>query len=327
MEAPLNNQEKYEFFRKKIFAECKDFLGIKQNQNGSIQFIAASVLVAIILIHLTSLLFIYLPVIVLFIANLTHLLMTVFCIFSFYTWLNLVFGNKIDLNDRKIFILFLIGITSEFSIQLFLFDVSIIRKDLAITNSFVSNIHVIVIVSLVCSLISYYLNYSLTKENIVYIFLIISTRFVGSVYLEDIIPSSLCSYFIYLCALGGILFSFFIKNSLMINDNFSLCNIQISFTKKSQESSYNFNGRLSNGIVKNQFKRDDRFNSSKNDTDSSNLENNVSDTSFNENFLKSNRIRRKLSNSSLLARRRTSLPTSIGQIKSEKVRNLKIIVF
>ena len=326
MEAPLNRQDQNEFFLKKKFAACKRFVDIKLHQNGSIQFIAVSVLVAIILIHITSLAFLYLPVIVLYIANLTRLFMTVFCIFSFYTWLNLVLGHKIDLNDKKVFILFLIGIMSEFSIQLFLFDVSIIRDDLVISNSFVVNIHIIVVVSLVCTLISYYLNYSLTKENVIYILLIISTRFVGSVYLTDIIPSSICSYFIYLCALGGILFSFFIKNSLMINDNLNLCNIQISFTKKSQESCNNFNGRISNGILKHQFKRDDRLNFSKNDTDSSNLENNASDTSFNENLLKSNRIRRKLSNSSLLARRRTSLPTSIGQIKPEKVSKQKMLL-
>ncbi|RNA15771.1 cGMP-inhibited 3 -5 -cyclic phosphodiesterase A [Brachionus plicatilis] len=319
MEEPLNDQDKKEFFTKKILAECKDFLDHKFELNRSnIQFMAVSILVAASLIHTASLTFIYLPAIVLYITNLTRLFMTVFCIFSFYTWLNLIFGHKIDLNDKKIFILFLIGIISEFCIQVFMFHVSTSEADLAIASTFLSNIRIVVIVSLFCTLISYYLNYSLTKENVIYILLISSTRFFGSVYLSDTIPSSICSYFIYLCALGGILFSFFIKNSLMINDNLNLCNIQISFTKKCHDNWNSLNCRLSNGVLKHASKRDEKCILLKNDTDSSNLENNVSDASFNENLLKSNRTRRKLSNSSLLNKRRTSLPTSIGQFKSDK---------
>lgn len=305
---------------KNFFHECINFFGNKFNVNkNKIQFITVTILVAICFIHTTSLIFIYLPAIVLYIANLTRLLITIFCIFSFYTWLNLIFGHRIEINDKKVFILFLIGIISEFCIQLFLFHVSASQMDLVVRNSIVSNIQIIAIVSLVCTLASYFLNFSLTKENIIYIILISSTRFFGSVYLSDVIPSSICSYFIYLCALGGILFSFIVKNSLMINDNLNLCNIEISFIKKSQENWYGPNGRLSNGIAKQLSKRNDRSILLRNETDSSNLENNVSDASINENLLKSNRIRRKLSNASLLNKRRTSLPTSIGQTKSEKV--------
>lgn len=312
--------ENNEFLMKNFFHECINFFGNKFNVNkNKIQFITVTILVAICFIHTTSLIFIYLPAIVLYIANLTRLLITIFCIFSFYTWLNLIFGHRIKINDKKVFILFLIGIISEFCIQLFLFHVSASQMDLVVRNSIVSNIQIIAIVSLVCTLASYFLNFSLTKENIIYISLISSTRFFGSVYLSDVIPSSICSYFIYLCALGGILFSFIVKNSLMINDNLNLCNIEISFIKKSQENWYGLNGRLSNGIAKQLSKRNDRSILLRNETDSSNLENNVSDASINENLLKSNRIRRKLSNASLLNKRRTSLPTSIGQTKSEKV--------
>lgn len=229
---------------------------------------------------------------ILLLYNLIRLFMTIFCIFSFYTWSNLIYTHRLcgrlNLNDKKVYILFLSCLLSEFFIQFVTYNSS--RHNMVLTsNPIVENWKQVLVISSVCTLTSYYLNFRILKENVFLIVLFNLTRFYGSVQFSSVLPESISAYFTYICALAGILFAYYLNSTILtVSDNFgTLCNISIRISSKSLRNS--------------------KINSDNNN------HNNNTFYSKEECMLKPcAKYRQKLS------RRRTSLPTSIP-FKPEKV--------
>lgn len=100
------------------------------------------------------------------------------------------------------------------------------------------------------------------------------TRFFGHVYLEDTIPNETITYFSYLCAFSGCLFSHFIKKSLEElsyekTNSQTLCNNRSILIKNGFDSNLNSNDKKS--ITRNNMRRKTFYYNTNSSTAPSNL--------------------------------------------------------
>lgn len=301
---------------------------ISKNIKNSLQVSLIYLIFVLGLFQLINILLNY-TYLILIIYNLISLLMSIICIISIFTWLNLIYG--IHLNESKIYLIFLTCFISEFMIQFIKYNNFTSRN--LYTNNFVStssnnsltfqmefnsnsnsievmieNAQHVVIISILCVLIFLYTN--LNKRQYIYIILVIClTRFYGSIYLSKFIPNSTCSYFTYICALLGVLFSKYVEEYLAsLNNKLKATNS----TTNNNNNNTNIQLTNSNAILSNKKNSCNGFLNI--NTAYSNLNISKSSNTSTNNLSKT---RRKLtggssssgSNSTLVFKRRTSLPT------------------
>jgi hypothetical protein len=156
--------------------------------------------------------------------GLIHLFMTTFALIALYACFNLVFRNS-QLNDKRTLFLFITCFISEFFIQFTSYNLSINqttttttttnsdfveyqlrRVNAPTTQLLVESINHVIIIASVFTLASIYLNLKL-REKFLSILVVCLTRFYGTIYLSNVIPAAICSYYTYVCALIGILIS------------------------------------------------------------------------------------------------------------------------
>lgn len=177
-----------------------------------------SIKVVHVILNFSSFLFVF--------YNLIHLFMTTFALIALYACFNLVFGNS-QMNDKRTVFLFITCFISEFFIQFTAYNLSInqtstttkngefveyqLRRINTPTTQFlVESINHVIIIASIFTLASIYLNLKLS-EKFLTILLVCLTRFYGTVYLSNVIPAAICSYYTYLCAFIGILISNYIQ--------------------------------------------------------------------------------------------------------------------
>ena len=263
--------------------------------------------------------------------NLLSLLMTIFCIFSIFTWLHLYAGPYLNLNETHVYLIFLTCFISEFFIQFFTFNLkthlqttsatttssfpsstttttSSVNGDEASKFTFmVESFQQVVIISVTCSF-TFFCSNIRQSQYASLVLVICLTRFYGTVYLSFLLPLHVCPYLTYFCALSGILFSKYVEATF----NMSIIN---STTSSCSNSNNNNNTQKSTGINNKTDGKSQRANyfCSRCNANLSLLSKSVNMSTSNLN--KSNR--RKLtsssissnSNSTLVFKRRSSLPT------------------
>ena len=202
----------------------------------------AYALIILFLVQWTSLLLNYTFMLTIF-YNLLNLFMTIFCIFSFFTWLNLFAGQYLSLNETHVYLLFSTCFISEFFIQFFTFNFksilyeSISNRTLTRTEGsphptsaspsfelIVETFYQVIITSLTCLFTFFYSNIKPNQYTLFLLFICLM-RFYATIYLSHLIPLQVCSYLTYFCALAGIIFSKYIEanfsfvSSLSSNNN------------------------------------------------------------------------------------------------------------
>lgn len=149
-------------------------------------------------------------------------------------------------------------------------------------------------------------NVTLTKYKyklVAFVLFICLVRFYGIVYLETILPESICAYFVYFCALAGILFShyiqFIISSRLLTASSSSSSSMMIdNFLAANGYFAHNDNGRMFKSLYETS---------------------NLSNAGFNTRQQQHSKNSRNNSN---IFKRRTSLPTFLT--KFDKV---SVVVF
>jgi hypothetical protein len=221
-----------------------------------------------------------------------QMLVVIFCIFSFYTWLTIVYGK--DWSDSSIYFFFLTCFLSELIIQLVTSRNTHVQKPnhLAYSNviNLANEIAQFVFILVVGTITNFFFTSKLT-ESFFFVMSICGARLLGSIYLFEMIPWSFNAYFIYFCSLSGVLFSHYVRRILNeINPNFKL-----------------FSQNQSNGKI--DMTNDDSF---------IKCASNISNALFNGQANKTIKLKRKFNMNSIDSfKRRTSLPTI--PLKSDKV--------
>jgi hypothetical protein len=194
--------------------------------------------------------------------SLIQLFMTMFSVFSFYTWLTLIYGRY--WSDTGVYILFVTFSLSELIIQLIINNNNnfIISNQLRFTNI----IHLTakkaqyIFIFVFCTIFTYLFNIVMTKLQIIlFVFAICVTRLYVSVYLFNIIPLSVNAYLTYVCALSGFLFSHFITK--LVNELNSNKMIRIEINPDMNSNNNNNNKFKSNNFNNNNPKIKRKINS------------------------------------------------------------------
>lgn len=153
--------------------------------------------------------------------NLIRLLMTIFCIVSFHTWLHIMYGSVLNLTEKNVYFLFVTCLLGELCTQIYKrtgATEETIEGSVDLNESFQGTEHVLVVAFLF--LATNYVSYGRFKENSCLVLALSLTRLYGAVAFSAILPHAICVYFTYICALVGILFSFYLNN-LLASDKIS----------------------------------------------------------------------------------------------------------
>ena len=233
--------------------------------------------------------------------------------FSLFTWFGLINGKY--WSDTNVYLIFLTCFTSEFLIQFIVFHTrnkNDPSKYIDNSNLLIENFYNLIVIGLLCVLVNFFQGAKF-NENFLFIICICLTRFYSMCSFVNVIPYTICAYFSYLCAFGGILFSHFLRYGLNLFNNKNTKN----------ESDYN---KFTDHILKNNlnhvdFLNDDTVNKNEKKKRVSSIISALnSNTDFLNNFnTKTNcKSRRGNRSNNLMSERRTSLPTI--PIKNEKVK-------
>jgi hypothetical protein len=230
---------------------------IKTNLNNLNQFQKGvlSALVSLLSIQIVYSLFLTQTSLIHVGFSLIQLFMTMFSVFSFYTWLTLIYGRY--WSDTGVYILFVTFSLSELIIQLIINNNNfMISNELRFTNI----IHLTaqkaqyIFIFVFCTIFTYLFNLVMTKLQIIlFVFAICVTRLYVSVYLFNIIPLSVNAYLTYVCALSGFLFSHFITK--LVNELNSNKMIRIEINPDMNSNNNNNNKFKSNNFNNTKIKR------------------------------------------------------------------------
>jgi hypothetical protein len=277
---------------------------IKQNLENLNQFQIGvlSTLFTMISIQIFYSIFVTSPNLLQFLFHFFQMLVIVFCIFSLYTWLTIVYGK--DWSDTSIYFFFLSCFVCEFTIQLVSSSNILIQKtnhtEWEYSNfiNLANEIAQYVFILVMGTITNYFFN-SKQIENFVFVLSICGVRLLGSIYLFEIIPWSFNAYFVYFCSLSGVLFSHYIRRIL------DEINPYLKSSNQNQFINKKINVMTGNNYLK--------------------CASNVSNALSNGQANKTNKIKRKLNINSIDSfKRRTSLPTI--PLRNDKVSLIFLIV-
>lgn len=203
---------------------------------------------------------------ILAIFNVVRFFMTFLCIFSFYTWLMLIYGK--NWSDTTIYILFLISFSSEFLSQWFFYNNTInvnnnmkdnelnANESMEEDYSYLThNAHCTMMMGCLCTFLIYLSNFYRRVENS-FIFMLTTCliRFYGSIYFSNVVPVAVSAYFSYVCAFCGCVFSHHVNKHLKKSDsNSNIINnsneqdIVIAEKRQNQKLSNSRRNKASNG--------------------------------------------------------------------------------